>query len=260
MPHRSWPITSALAAAGALGVSPGTTPGHIQVLGLGLCGLSQGFGVRLSLWCLSQVRTLSGSAADAAGMCSGHRGRVGSLVLRPASLFPSQLFSLPLSSPPLNLPPQELSALLGLCMKALVAGHELPRRVLVPCMRLAGTVGSSREHGGMGGCGASATSPPIIPKPARAPPGGESSLKEGLKMSSGGTSDRGALEALLFQRVGVRDPLRHERLRSSVPKVTARRRRRTGGCVAARGGHPGNDWHRDPRSLPPLPASKLGHT
>lgn len=46
-------------------------------------------------------------------------------------------------------------------------------------------------------------------------------------MSNGETSDRGALEALLFQRVGVRDPLRHERLHSSVPKVTARRR--TGG-------------------------------
>lgn len=103
--------------------------------------------------------------------------------------------------------------------------------VQVPGTLLAGTGGSSLELGGAQQCGAPATALPVIPKPARAPPGGERSLKGGLEMSNGGTSERGALEALLFQRVGVRDPLRHERLRGSVPKVTARRRTGVCGCT-----------------------------
>jgi len=72
-------------------------------------------------------------------------------------------------------------------------------------------------------------SAPHRPQTHHGPPGGVRCSEEGLEMSNGEPSDRGALEALLFQRVGVRDPLRHERLRSSVPKVTARRRRGPGG-------------------------------
>lgn len=83
-------------------------------------------------------------------------------------------------------------------------------------------------------------------------------------MSNGETSERGALEALLFQRVGVLDPLRHERLRSSIPKVTgeaaARRRRRRPGVRGCRGR---SAWERLSPGLPsppPLRARKLGHT
>lgn len=43
-------------------------------------------------------------------------------------------------------------------------------------------------------------SPPNLPDPR---PWEEHLVKESLKMSNGETSDRGALEALLFQRVGV---------------------------------------------------------
>lgn len=44
---------------------------------------------------------------------------------------------------------------------------------------------------------------PPSPRLLEHPPGGERSFKEDLEMSNGKTSDRGALEALLFQRVGV---------------------------------------------------------
>lgn len=79
---------SAPSGAGALGVfllGPCGAPGNVQVLGLGLCCFSWGFGVRLlpQQWrvlCPHEGRevTVPGEyASSAAGTPSGHRGRGG---------------------------------------------------------------------------------------------------------------------------------------------------------------------------------------
>lgn len=185
------------------------------------------------------------------GPTLGARAELGSLVLRPeplpqADFFPAAFFS--------ALKPPFLRA--TSFTEAMHEGFGLPA-MSCKCWcwcHARGSLGWWEQPGGTHQCGAPAATLPIIPKPAGAPPRGECSIKGGLKLSNGETSDRGALEALLFQRVGVRDPLRHERLRSSVPKVTARRRR-TGGVWLHREVIPGTAGTGIP--APSLPSQRV---
>lgn len=124
----------------------------------------------------------------------GTRAEVGSLELRPPSLFPIQLFSLVLSS---CFPGAWLGPGCGWGCRPWNVW------VLVPNLGLTGLVGSSLEQGGTCQCRAPAATLPIIPKPAGAPPRRRVLLEGRLGDEQWKTSDRGALEALLFQRVGV---------------------------------------------------------